>query len=234
MNKSDDERFCELAHKRIAKEAQQAELAELQTMLENNPELKGEFAQIEAEAALAKEILPLMDTIQCGPGGVPQVPMDRLRREVRNVFEKRKGSQGRLRQLLSELQELITGGQGPKEQESGIALVRALEDLLLGAGRRIRTGTQMLAEEGGVLYEASAQFSMLSVPPAGRREQREPARRKVEVETRENLRLMEERLSEAMDRLASCNDEVRTLLQKIRQEREALRSAEKLGPGAGG
>src|ERR1700674_3887116 len=136
MNKSDDERFCELAHKTIAKEAQQAELAELQTMLENNPELKGEFAQIEAEAALAREILPSMDTIQHPPGRVPQVPMDRLRREVRKVFEQRKGSQGRLRQLLSELQELITGGQEPAENQRGTALVRALEELFLGSARK--------------------------------------------------------------------------------------------------
>ena len=225
MNKSEDERFCELAHKRVAKEAQQAEVAELETMLENNPELRHEFDRIEADATLAREVLPLMETIQHPAGGGPQVPMDRLRREVRKVFEKRKGSQGRLRQLLSELQELISGGQGPKEQESGLALVRGLEDLLLGAGGRMRTGTPMVAEEGGVFYEASAQF-MMSSPAEGRREHRAHAKMKDEAKMRENLSVMEDRLDKAMDRLAHCNEEVRMLLQKIRQEREALRSPE--------
>ena len=53
-----DERFCELAHKALAKEAQPAEQAELQTLFTGDPTLKSEFEEMGAEAAIAREILP--------------------------------------------------------------------------------------------------------------------------------------------------------------------------------
>jgi anti-sigma factor RsiW len=68
MNMSNEERFHELAHKALSKEAQVAERAELQTLIAENPKLKEEFEQMGAESAAAREILPQASAARYAPG----------------------------------------------------------------------------------------------------------------------------------------------------------------------
>jgi len=220
MNKSEDERFCELAHKAIAKRAEALELAELETMLEDHPKLKQEFEELRVEVALVREALPLFKDIERQDVTVPAIPLERLRHEVRGVFEQRNAAKARLGSLLTELRELMTGGRGKGERERGVGLLAALEEILLTGGGAFELETQMLAEMSSVRFAPSrAKRSPLetSEERVGRGE-----RMRVEADLQIRLRTMEDRLSDALRHLVNCSDEARMLLDTIREERAAL------------
>ena len=54
-----DERFFDLAMKVIARQATEAERAELDARLAREPELRAEFARLQADVRVAKDALPL-------------------------------------------------------------------------------------------------------------------------------------------------------------------------------
>ena len=59
MNSMNDQRFFDLAMKVIARQSTDAECAELDALLASQPELKREFERLQADARIAKEVLPL-------------------------------------------------------------------------------------------------------------------------------------------------------------------------------
>src|SRR5882762_1466866 len=96
MNKSTEERFHELAHKALAKEVQPAEHSELQALIVENPELKGEFEQLDAERTAAREMLMLMADVEDPQRPAPAIPRERLKRRVAEVFAQRQAPEGEL------------------------------------------------------------------------------------------------------------------------------------------
>ena len=60
-----DERFFDLAMKVIARQAGDAERAELDALLAREPELRAEFARLQADARVAKDVLPLANANGC-------------------------------------------------------------------------------------------------------------------------------------------------------------------------
>ena len=56
-----DQRFFDLAMKAIAHQPTDAERAELDALLAREPGLRAEFARLQADVRLAKEVLPLVD-----------------------------------------------------------------------------------------------------------------------------------------------------------------------------
>jgi len=75
----DDPIFTDLVLKKFAGKASGEEQARLKTLLAENPALADEYKQLQADAAFAKEVLPLMgsDKIEAGP--VPGYARSRLR-----------------------------------------------------------------------------------------------------------------------------------------------------------
>ena len=59
-----DERFFDLAMKAAARQATDAEGAELEALLASRPQLRSEFERLQADARTAKAALPLMDATQ--------------------------------------------------------------------------------------------------------------------------------------------------------------------------
>ena len=56
-----DQRFFDLAMKVIARQANDAERADLDALLAREPELRAEFTRLEADARVAKDALPLVE-----------------------------------------------------------------------------------------------------------------------------------------------------------------------------
>ena len=67
MHSMNDERFFDLAMKVIAKQCTDAERAEFEALLAGEPELKAEFECLQAEVAVAKEALPLVNATEMIP-----------------------------------------------------------------------------------------------------------------------------------------------------------------------
>jgi len=213
MSLSNEERFCELAHKAIAKEAQPAEQAELQALLAENPTLKKEFEEMGAEAAIAREILPLLEDIQHPTGRIPQPPIERLKREVGKVFAQRRSKKRELRELLDRLETWASGAmraEGRQVMELLATLRASVSEM-----RELRPAAAALVST--MLFEESPRFA-----PRGRSEKEQ--RRQAEFE--ERLRRLEERIGEiertaheSIARMAhDCTQEVRALLNELKRE----------------
>ena len=102
MNMDNEERFHELMHKALAKEAQAAERAELEALIAEHPDLKEEFEKLGAEnRRSAGNRFRCWKTSNMPQGTIPPPPVARLRQVVREVFEPRKESPGELRELLA-------------------------------------------------------------------------------------------------------------------------------------
>ena len=87
MNSVNDERFLELAMKRIAGQASAAERVELDAVLAGEPERRGEFARLEAQARLARTLLPLAEAVGAASPGLPGYARERLRTKVRQTLK---------------------------------------------------------------------------------------------------------------------------------------------------
>lgn len=86
MNPMNDQRFFDLAMKVIANQSTDAERTELDALLARQPELKAEFERLRGEAALAREVLPLVDATQATAGEFPTYARGRLQTKVRQTF----------------------------------------------------------------------------------------------------------------------------------------------------
>jgi hypothetical protein len=81
-----DERFFDLAMKVIARQCTDAERAELDALLARAPELKTEFARLQAEVRVAKEVLPLVNATEATAGELPAYARGRLQTKVRQTL----------------------------------------------------------------------------------------------------------------------------------------------------
>lgn len=81
-----DERFFDLAMKVIARQATDAERTELDARLAREPELRAEFARLQADMRVAKEALPLVEAAQATAGELPEYARGRLQTKVRQVL----------------------------------------------------------------------------------------------------------------------------------------------------
>jgi hypothetical protein len=81
-----DERFFDLAMKVIARQATDAERAELDALLSREPELRTEFARLEGDVRVAKEALPLVEATQAATGELPAYALGRLQTKVRQTL----------------------------------------------------------------------------------------------------------------------------------------------------
>jgi hypothetical protein len=81
-----DERFFDLAMKVIAGQASDAERVELDTLLTREPELRAEFAALQADARVTKDALPLVNAVEATAGELPAYARGRLQTKVRQTF----------------------------------------------------------------------------------------------------------------------------------------------------
>ena len=81
-----DERFFDLAMKVIARQATDAERAELDALLARDAKLRAEFEQLQADVRVAKDALPLVDATQATAGELPAYARGRLQTKVRKTL----------------------------------------------------------------------------------------------------------------------------------------------------
>jgi hypothetical protein len=81
-----DERFFDLAMKVIARQATDAERAELEALLARESQLRVEFERLQADARMAKDALPLVDATQATVGELPTYARGRLQTKVRQTL----------------------------------------------------------------------------------------------------------------------------------------------------
>jgi hypothetical protein len=86
MNSMNDQRFFDLAMKVIAHQANDAERADLDALLTGEPELRAEFTRLEADARVAKDMLPLVDAMGETKGELPVYARGRLQTTVRQTL----------------------------------------------------------------------------------------------------------------------------------------------------
>ncbi len=86
MNPVHDEKFLELAMKSIAGQASPSERGELESLFAREPERREEFAQLEAQARLARTVLPLAEAVNASSPGLPGYARERLRTKVRQTL----------------------------------------------------------------------------------------------------------------------------------------------------
>jgi hypothetical protein len=78
MNSMNDQHFFDLAMKVIARQADEEERADLDAMLADKPELRAEFTRLEADARVAKDVLPLVDACTSSTDRFPAYARERL------------------------------------------------------------------------------------------------------------------------------------------------------------
>jgi hypothetical protein len=81
-----DQRFFDLAMKVIARQANNAERADLDVLLAREPELRAEFTRLEADARVAKDALPLVNAMRETKGDLPVYARGRLQTTVRQTL----------------------------------------------------------------------------------------------------------------------------------------------------
>jgi hypothetical protein len=86
MNSMNDQRFFDLAMKVIARQANDAERADLDALLAREPELRAEFMRLEKDALLAKDVLPLVAACTASTGQFPAYARERLQTTVRQTL----------------------------------------------------------------------------------------------------------------------------------------------------
>jgi hypothetical protein len=86
MNSMNDQRFFDLAMKAIAGQVTDAERAELDALFVRGPELKTEFARLQAEVRFMREVLPLVNATEATTGEFPAYARERLQTVVRQTL----------------------------------------------------------------------------------------------------------------------------------------------------
>jgi hypothetical protein len=218
MNMSNEERFHELAHKALAKEAQAAERAELQALIAENPKLKEEFEHLGAERAAAREILPLLEDIEHPQGRIPPPPMARLQKAVRGVFESQRESPGELRELLVRLEQWASRQVGV-ERERLKELIAFLRESVSTQGGAAAAGQMATLRSRRVRFAPAPMLQEEALACALPPEREETKPEEEELESR--LRALEARIRRAEEITHECRDEVRGLLEAFARSREA-------------
>lgn len=218
MNMS-DERFHELAHKALGKEATPAEQRELRALIAEKPALKEQLEQMSIEVSAVREILPLLEDIEHPQHDIPRPPMQRLQREVQKVFEQQPESSGELRELLARLEKWARRRIGA-ERDRAMELVSSLRRSLSETGDEVLTEAAMLRAPMA-RYAARRLISEEAEVRAAREPGEEAQRR--ELEFAERLRALEARLGQAEQVAHECREEMRGLIETFAREREARR-----------
>ena len=81
-----DDRFFDLAMKVIARQATEAERAELDALVARQPELKAEFECLQTDVRLAREVLPLVNATEATVPELPAYARGRLQTKVRETL----------------------------------------------------------------------------------------------------------------------------------------------------
>jgi hypothetical protein len=81
-----DQRFFDLAMKVIARQATDAERADLGALLAQDPKLSAEFTRLKADARVAKEALPLVNALRETKGELPVYARGQLQTMVRQTL----------------------------------------------------------------------------------------------------------------------------------------------------
>jgi hypothetical protein len=81
-----DDQFFDLAMKVIARQATEAEQAELDALVARQPELKAEFQRLQADVRLAREVLPLVSASQATAPELPGYARGRLQTKVQETL----------------------------------------------------------------------------------------------------------------------------------------------------
>jgi hypothetical protein len=81
-----DQRFFDLAMKVIARQANEAEHADLDALLAREPELRAEFTRLEADARVTKDVLPLVAACTSSTAQFPAYVRERLQTTVRQTL----------------------------------------------------------------------------------------------------------------------------------------------------
>jgi hypothetical protein len=96
-----DERFFDLAMKVISQQATDAERAELDALMASEPGLRVVFTRLQADARLAKDVLPLTDATKAPGGKLPAYARERLQTKVRQTLGRPSEKQQTDRNLVS-------------------------------------------------------------------------------------------------------------------------------------
>jgi hypothetical protein len=83
-----DDHFFDLAMKVIARQATEAESAELDALVARQPELKAEFERLQADVRLAREVLPLVSATEATAPELPAYARGRLQTKVRETLRR--------------------------------------------------------------------------------------------------------------------------------------------------
>ena len=86
MNSMNDQSFFDLAMKVIARQANEAEHADLDALLAREPELRAEFTRLEKDVRVAKDVLPLVAACTAPTGQFPAYARERLQTTVRQTL----------------------------------------------------------------------------------------------------------------------------------------------------
>jgi hypothetical protein len=81
-----DQSFFDLAMKVIARQATDAERADLGALLAQEPELRAEFERLEKDARVAKDVLPFITACTASTGEFPTYARERLQTAVRQTL----------------------------------------------------------------------------------------------------------------------------------------------------
>ena len=81
-----EDRFFDLAMKSIARQATEAERAELDALVVRQPELKTEFERLQADVRLAREVLPLVSATEATAPELPAYARERLQTKIRETL----------------------------------------------------------------------------------------------------------------------------------------------------
>jgi hypothetical protein len=81
-----DDHFFDLAMKVIARQATEAERAELDALVARQPGLKAEFERLQADVRLAREVLPLVSATEATAPELPAYARGRLQTKVRETL----------------------------------------------------------------------------------------------------------------------------------------------------
>jgi hypothetical protein len=215
MNMSNEERFHELAHKALARAAEPTEQAELQALIAENPQLKEEIEQMDAETSVARELLPLIEDLQDPRRDMPQPPMRRLQRAIQEVFGPRAESPGELRELLARLENWAERQIGHERHR----LVELISDFRssLSAPRGehvigLRVVQACAAPKASRLREEAEVLAM---------GEGEEERKKREAQFEARLRSLEARIRQAEQITHECREEMQGLIEAFASDREA-------------
>ena len=83
-----DDHFFDLAMKVIARQATEAERAELDALVARQPELKAEFERLQADVRFAREVLPLVSATEATAPELPAYARGRLQTKVRETLRR--------------------------------------------------------------------------------------------------------------------------------------------------